>query len=94
VKASEWKSIHCKNVAAVLTEPTLKFQEGCAVSQFVGGAIAQAQANRVRLFRADAFADAKGIILERLESFRPRLTAVNIRAIRQMQSRLEFHPVD
>src|SRR5262249_31013053 len=95
VEAPEGKSIDGENVATVLPQPALKFQEGRAIGEFLSRALAQAQADSVRLLlRADAFPDAQGVVLERRESLRPRLAAVNIRAIGKMQSRLQFHPVD
>src|SRR4029077_37752 len=91
VEPAEGKSVDGKNIALVFAQPALEVEQGRAVAQFQGGALAEAQADGVRLIGTYPFPHAKGIVFERLESLRPRLAAVDIRAVGKMQTRVEFH---
>src|SRR5204863_3364722 len=63
VEASKGKAVNREDVRLVFAKPALEFKHGCAIGQFVRGAIAQAEADGVGLFRADAFTDAQGVFV-------------------------------
>ena len=91
VKTAIGKSVDRENVAMIFIEPAAEIQESLRVFQFTRSLVAQTQADGIIIFRANAFADGKGVISEGLKSFGPRFSTVDIRAIGEMKSVLEFH---
>src|SRR5206468_1360504 len=85
------KAVNGENITPVLAEPALKLQERGPVAEFARGLVAQTKANRIRLVRADALPYAQRISFKRIECFRPRLAAMNVRAIGQVQAVVQFH---
>ena len=85
MKSSKRKSVDRKNVAMMLIEPFAESAQRGGVGQFVGSAITQAQANRVRIFWTDTITDGEGVFLERSECLRPILTTMNIRAVGEVK---------
>lgn len=86
VKCAVGKTVNGENVTGVFFEPALKFQEGLAVGQFGGGAAAQPQSDGEPPVWADPAADGQGVLLQRIEGFRPILAMMNIRAIGKMRA--------
>lgn len=91
VELAEGKSVDGEDVALVFAEPALEFEKCAGVGEVFRGLAAEAQADAVGLFGAHALAHAQGILVERIECFRPGLAAVDIRAVGKMQARAEFH---
>ena len=86
-----WKTINSKDVAAVLSQPTLEFQQGSAVVQFRSRLATETEAYSVRLIGADPIADLQRIVLKRIEGFGPSLAAMNIGAVGEVKAVVELH---
>ena len=91
VKISVGKSVDGENVATVFSEPALKFEEHLAFAQFHRRAPAQAQADGEGFLRADFPPHGERVGLERRKRLRPRFAAMNVGAIREVQSMVQFH---
>ena len=57
----------------------------------MGSAFAQTQANGIRRLRANSFAHGQRVLLKRLKGFRPVFAAMNIRAVSEMKTVIQFH---
>src|SRR5581483_2010385 len=53
--------------------------------------MAQSQPDRIAALRANTFAHRECVVIQRVKCLRPILSAMDVRAIRQMQAVLEFH---
>ena len=85
------KAIDRKNVAMIFVQPAAKFGHRAGVAQFAGGEVAQAQSDGVWAAIADAVADCQRVLLQGRKCFRPRFTAMDVRAIGQMQVMIQSH---
>src|SRR6185369_1476785 len=80
-----------KDVAMILPEPALEFEQRRAFAQLNCGGMAQAQPNRIRLVRTHAVAHAQRETLERGKSFQPGFASMNVGAVGEMKAVIEFH---
>ncbi len=91
VEAAIGKSVDGKNVAAVTIQPLLEGDQRLRLGELAGGLVAQAEADAERFARAHALADGEGVLLEAAESFPPVFTAMDVRAVGEMEAVVEFH---
>ena len=94
VKSAVGKSIDRKNVTLVLLKPFAKGAESGGMGQFVRRAFAQAQADGIKIFWADPFAHGERVILERLKCLAPVLATMDVRAVGEVKSVVEFHEIN
>ena len=94
VELAVGKTIDRENVAVLLIEPALKREQRFRIGEITRRDIAQAQADGVTSFRRDTFLDAQGVRGERVERFRPRLAAMDVGAVGEVESVLENHAVN
>ena len=90
VKPAKGKTVDRKNVAMVLVEPFLERQQRGAVAQLMRCLIAQPQADGIRLVGTNPLPHRQRMGLERVKCFLPRLAAMNVGAIGEMQAEMNF----
>ena len=91
VEAPVGKSVDRENVAVLAVKPAAEGGERGCIAQLARGLRAQPQADGKRSARRDAVADAQGELLERAESLRPRLTAMQVGTVGEVESVIQVH---
>ena len=91
VKLAVGKPVDRKNVTIISIQPAAKIQQGGRMAQLPRGRAAETQPDGIRLSGANAVTHGEGEFLQRRQGFRPRFSAMDVRAIGQMQIMVEFH---
>ena len=91
MEPAEGKSVDREDVAVVLLQPTAEGLEGIRMREFAGGDIGEAQADGIGLVWGDAAPDGERVLLQGREGFRPRFTAMDVRAVGQMNTVRQAH---
>ena len=78
----------------IMIEPLLECQERRWFGKLARREIAQAKANRVRIVRTNLFPDGEGIRFQRIKSLLPIFASVNVGAVSEVETVIEFHPTN
>src|SRR5208283_5099508 len=85
------KSVDREDITPVQVQPALEFEQRRPVAQLDRGAMTQAQAEAEGGARTDPLPHRQCVSLERLESLRPRLAAMDVGAVGEVQAVVELH---
>ena len=91
VERTERESIDARDDAVLLIQPMPEGRQRRRLGEFGGGAVAEAQAEDVRLARRNAVAHAQGVVAQTRESFHPPFAAMDVGTIGEAEAGRKLH---